>query len=355
MTTYEFIGFLNQTTVFSDEDQIFVNVSVDNITGDPGGERYYVKALNENTGEWVKVYVSDNDTNPPWDDNIPGDGMYWGFFNVSSGNSSQNSSGPGTFSVLQVSNGDIVNISEDPESELDGDAEIAYISITIESDGGEEENNPPNMPCNEEPSNGSTDRPININISWNCSDPDGDPLTFDIYFANSTPPCQVWQNWSNMSYTPGNLEYNTTYHWYIVAWDDQGASTTGPFWWFLTEDEQGGDPPSPPPGENGTGTIRGFVNDSEGEVVFGATVLINRTDQGQPIEFVCTNETGYYIFDDNVTVGTYDVEVWKEGYEPHTFNNINVFENETSWVNFTIFASGGPGGEGQIDLSLIHI
>jgi len=346
--TYEYIGYLNQTIDFSNESQIFVNITVDNITGDPVGQYYCLKALNENTGEWVVVPVSDNDTNPPFENNTAGDGEYWGFFNVSHVNSTQNASGPGSDSILQVSNGDTINVSEDPNSELDGDIEIGYITLTILGDVGGG-NNAPDSPTMEIPSNGSSNSLISTNISWNCTDPDGDPLTYNVYFANSTPPGQVLENTSNTSYNPGTLEYNTTYYWYIIAWDDNGAGTTGPSWWFTTENGSGGGPPQD---GNGTGTIRGIVKDYLDDPLPGASVMLNRTDEQQMPQIVISNDTGVYIFDDNVTVGTYDIEAFKEGCESHTINNVTISENQTRWENITLGSGGGPGPGGDDSIYL---
>jgi hypothetical protein len=114
----------------------------------------------------------------------------------------------------------------------------AVWNFSTESAGGG--NNPPNQPANPNPASGSTNQPINLNLSWSCSDPDGDPLTYDVYFGtNSNPPLAV-SNQSATSFNPGQLTNSTTYYWKIVAEDNQGASTSGPVWNFTTE-SAGGD------------------------------------------------------------------------------------------------------------------
>jgi hypothetical protein len=95
-------------------------------------------------------------------------------------------------------------------------------------------NNPPNVPSNPNPLNGATNEPVNRTLSWNCSDPNGDPLTYDIYFGtNSNPPIAA-TNLTIASYSPGQLTSNTTYYWKIVAKDNQGATTSGLVWSFST-------------------------------------------------------------------------------------------------------------------------
>lgn len=97
-------------------------------------------------------------------------------------------------------------------------------------------NNPPNTPSSPYPSNGATDVDINADLSWNCSDPDEDNLTYNVYFKknDSTPDDLVSENQTNPFYDPGTMEYGTTYYWMIVAWDQYGTSTKGLIWNFTT-------------------------------------------------------------------------------------------------------------------------
>jgi len=53
-------------------------------------------------------------------------------------------------------------------------------------------------------------------------------VTYDVYFGKTSPPTKVVSNQTETSYNPGTLEYNTTYYWQIIAWDDQGESAEGP-------------------------------------------------------------------------------------------------------------------------------
>ena len=109
------------------------------------------------------------------------------------------------------------------------------------------ENNPPNTPSNPNPEDGATDVDTNADLSWICSDPDGDDLTYDIYFeANDpTPDELVSEGQTETTYDPGTLDYNTHYYWKIIAWDGYGASTTGSVWDFATGSEPNDPPYSP--------------------------------------------------------------------------------------------------------------
>jgi len=98
-------------------------------------------------------------------------------------------------------------------------------------------NNPPNKPDNPTPSNGAVKVDVNADLGWSCSDPDGDPLKYDIYFGISNPPPQIVWNQSGKTYNPGTMDYKTPYYWKIVAWDNHGVSTSGPIWSFTTTEK----------------------------------------------------------------------------------------------------------------------
>ncbi len=95
-------------------------------------------------------------------------------------------------------------------------------------------NEPPTQPQNPSPENGAEDVDINADLSWICTDPDGDDLTYDVYFGDEYPPSKVVSNQSDNSFDPGIMDYETTYYWQIIAWDEYGANTEGPIWDFTT-------------------------------------------------------------------------------------------------------------------------
>jgi len=71
------------------------------------------------------------------------------------------------------------------------------------------ENQPPDKPSNPYPPNDAANVSIFINLSWVCSDPNGDLVTFDVYFGTTNPPPKVASNVTE--YNPGILDFNTTY------------------------------------------------------------------------------------------------------------------------------------------------
>ena len=123
-----------------------------------------------------------------------------------------------------------------------------------------EQNNPPNEPINPSPENGATGVSINPTLSWQCSDPDNDALTYDVYFGTSSNPPKV-ATVTSTSYSPGTLQYATTYYWKVVASDGEYESSSQ-IWRFTTQDNSNNPPyeptnPSPANGE----TI--YVNDND--------------------------------------------------------------------------------------------
>jgi len=95
-------------------------------------------------------------------------------------------------------------------------------------------NSPPIVPSNPNPVNGATGISVSPTLSWSCSDPEGDPLTYDVYFGTSSNPPLVASNRTTGSYSPGTLSNGMTYFWKIIAKDNHSNSTTGPLWTFTT-------------------------------------------------------------------------------------------------------------------------
>ncbi|MCD6545994.1 MAG: fibronectin type III domain-containing protein, partial [Thermotogae bacterium] len=97
-------------------------------------------------------------------------------------------------------------------------------------------NSAPNEPSSPIPTDGATNVSINTLLSWVCTDPDSDPLVYNLYFGTDEQNLTLKAaNLTSNSYQLSNLEYSTTYYWKIVAKDTDGKTTTGPVWSFTTE------------------------------------------------------------------------------------------------------------------------
>jgi len=97
-----------------------------------------------------------------------------------------------------------------------------------------DENQPPAQPSNPSPSDGSINQAVTSQLSWTCSDPDNDPLTYDVFFGTSNPPAQVGSGQTGTTFNPGTLSFNTKYYWKVIAHDDHSNTTEGPVWQFTT-------------------------------------------------------------------------------------------------------------------------
>ncbi len=110
------------------------------------------------------------------------------------------------------------------------------IARTVPYEG---ENRPPLAPYNPSPSDELVDVATvatSVTLVWDSYDPDGDTLTYDVYFGTDSNPKMVSTNQSGKSIGKSNLSHNTTYYWKVVAKDNHGGVTEGPLWKFTTKD-----------------------------------------------------------------------------------------------------------------------
>lgn len=103
-----------------------------------------------------------------------------------------------------------------------------------DKDTGTKPNNLPYTPANPSPSNGATDQPTDVDLSWSGGDPDSDPVTYDLYLGTKSSPPLVATGLAQTTYDPGFLNYDTQYYWRIVSHDDRGGEIPGPVWTFRT-------------------------------------------------------------------------------------------------------------------------
>ena len=144
---------------------------------------------------------------------------------------------------------DKVNTKDDAKkwddmASYNGDQDGNLIDDAYEEGGGGS-NQPPNDPTNESPNDGATNVSINTNLSWTCTDPDGDDLDYDIYFGTSSNPPLEEEFYTSTTWDPGTLEENTTYYWQVKAFevDNEDHYSESPVWEFTTAEGGGGNTP----------------------------------------------------------------------------------------------------------------
>ncbi len=112
-------------------------------------------------------------------------------------------------------------------------------------------NYPPTQPMNPNPGNNAVDVDVDADLSWYCTDPEQDPITYDIYFGQTTNPPLIIDNYSYSSYALNTLSYSTTYYWRIRSHDSYGNTNQSSIWQFTTSEIANTAPsiPSQPTGE----------------------------------------------------------------------------------------------------------
>jgi hypothetical protein len=91
-------------------------------------------------------------------------------------------------------------------------------------------NSPPNAPSNPIPAVGTTTTTYPT-LYWSATDPDGQPLTYDVYFGTDPSPPLAASGLTARLYHPGSLQSTVVYYWRVVASDGEFA-TSGPTWYF---------------------------------------------------------------------------------------------------------------------------
>ncbi len=136
-------------------------------------------------------------------------------------------------------------------------------------------NDAPYTPSDPSPADSETEVEIIAELGWTGGDPDGDEVTYDVYFGTSSPPPLVAEDIAQESYDPGILEFDTTFYWQIVAWDVFDYSSAGPIWSFTTEENAPPfTPTAPDPPDGATDvSIEKILTWTGGDPNTGDTVL----------------------------------------------------------------------------------
>lgn len=101
-------------------------------------------------------------------------------------------------------------------------------------------NNPPTVPKSPYPSDKAENLPNRIpKFSWVSEDPDGDPLTYDIYLGENRDNLQLLASGltTNVFETRRLFEFGKTYYWKVVVSDGYNPPVEGPIWSFKITDQ----------------------------------------------------------------------------------------------------------------------
>lgn len=92
-------------------------------------------------------------------------------------------------------------------------------------------NSSPIKPYNPSPSDNQENVSLNTNLTWICGDPEGEQVTYDVYFSTNPELSEdqlVSEGQTSNSYYPGQLDYGRRYNWKVIARDPHNNSSESP-------------------------------------------------------------------------------------------------------------------------------
>jgi PKD repeat protein len=96
-------------------------------------------------------------------------------------------------------------------------------------------NRPPGKPVYTSPDNYSTLIPSSVKLSWLCTDPENDPLTYDVFLGyDPTILYRIKSGITASEFTVTSLDKGSNYFWQIAAHDPNGNYVPGDVWRFST-------------------------------------------------------------------------------------------------------------------------
>jgi formylglycine-generating enzyme required for sulfatase activity len=106
----------------------------------------------------------------------------------------------------------------------------------------------PSVPTAPSPATGAVNVALTTPLSWQASvDPDGGPVTYDVYLDTTDPPTYVYLDLSETTMWPSQpLAPSTVFYWKVVARDDEGGTSSSPVWHFTTLANQSPTAPTNP-------------------------------------------------------------------------------------------------------------
>lgn len=130
----------------------------------------------------------------------------------------------GNFEISDIAPGDYRIITEKPNY-YPGDEAVKVISskttnMIIIINSIIDKNKPPTIPIFTNLTNNQTISSTSLIVNWDCSDPENDPISYDIYFSKKNPPvAKVEDSYIKQTYTIDSLTDSTDYYIQIVARD----------------------------------------------------------------------------------------------------------------------------------------
>jgi len=210
----------------SDSNTATVQITITPLN-DPPNEPSNPNPADGETGVSVDVILSWTGSDPDGDDLLYD--IYFGNYSpppLVNTNQTATDYNPGTLELYTIYYWQIV-----ARDELDVSTTGPIWSFTSRS------NNPPKKPSNPIPENNSKNIDVNTDLKWTGGDPNGDSVTYNVYFGTEIPPPLLKENHTSTTYELEKMNYSTKYYWQIISFDRFGAETKGPIWTFTTEEK----------------------------------------------------------------------------------------------------------------------
>ncbi|NNE71058.1 MAG: SUMF1/EgtB/PvdO family nonheme iron enzyme, partial [Rhodothermales bacterium] len=117
---------------------------------------------------------------------------------------------------------------------LPGNAQSGFRPVRTLGPGGL---GPPEVRAARRPVDGTDTVWENAVLEWSAVDPNGGPLTFDLYLGTTPAPGLVAEGLDTAWYEVDGLSAGTRYYWRVNATSDAGITTEGPIWEFSRRPE----------------------------------------------------------------------------------------------------------------------
>lgn len=109
------------------------------------------------------------------------------------------------------------------------------VSVVFEMKDDNALNSPPSIPALIAPADNAVNQPLKVDLSWNCTDPDNDPITYRLIVKNNkTDKVRTYKNITEKKFVLDSLEFGTSYFWQVIASDGINAEVFGPNFKFTT-------------------------------------------------------------------------------------------------------------------------
>ncbi|QQT25532.1 carboxypeptidase regulatory-like domain-containing protein [Sphingobacterium spiritivorum] len=111
------------------------------------------------------------------------------------------------------------------------------VSLVFEMKDDKSLNSPPTVPQLLSPVDNAQEIPLNIKLSWNCTDPDSDSLSYRLIIKNNkSEDVRDIKNIKAKTYQLDNLNYGTSYFWQVVVSDSLHTEVFSPVYKFTTSE-----------------------------------------------------------------------------------------------------------------------